>query len=139
MGRESCLPSLLLANGYDRINPYWKLALVFKCLTDNIMLDDFKSVLQRLSALKVDGSIAMLPNTMNMLPTEKSGAGDRRLLENVNTSAQLRTERTASLSGRMLDDEEVLDDSGFTRRKQSMVAQAVGSFRKKIGKLPKLP
>ncbi|KAF1810756.1 hypothetical protein P152DRAFT_400269, partial [Eremomyces bilateralis CBS 781.70] len=32
----------------DGINPYWKLSLVFKCLTDNIMLDDFKSVLQRL-------------------------------------------------------------------------------------------
>lgn len=30
------------------INPYWKLALIFKCLTDNIMLDDFKTELQRL-------------------------------------------------------------------------------------------
>ncbi|PVH67944.1 hypothetical protein DL98DRAFT_387996, partial [Cadophora sp. DSE1049] len=34
--------------GTDGINPYWKLALVFKCLTDNILLDDFKNVLQRL-------------------------------------------------------------------------------------------
>lgn len=32
----------------DRINPYWKLTLVFKCLTDNIMLDDFKTELQKL-------------------------------------------------------------------------------------------
>lgn len=32
----------------DRINPYWKLTLVFKCLSDNIMLDDFKTELRRL-------------------------------------------------------------------------------------------
>jgi hypothetical protein len=32
----------------DRINVYWKLALVFKCLTDNIMLDDFKTELKKL-------------------------------------------------------------------------------------------
>ncbi|PNP41512.1 hypothetical protein TGAMA5MH_06613 [Trichoderma gamsii] len=31
------------------INPYWKLALVFKCLTDTIILDDFKSSLDKLS------------------------------------------------------------------------------------------
>lgn len=39
----------------DGINPYWKLALVFKCLTDNIMLDDFKSVLTRLGGVRLDG------------------------------------------------------------------------------------
>ena len=40
-----------------RINPYWKLALIFKCLTDNIMLDDFKTELNRIggrSALEFD-------------------------------------------------------------------------------------
>ena len=31
-----------------RINPWWKLSLVFKCLTDTIMLDDFKTELKRL-------------------------------------------------------------------------------------------
>ena len=34
--------------GVDGINPFWKLALVFKCLTDTIMLDDFKTELKRL-------------------------------------------------------------------------------------------
>ncbi|KAJ9635546.1 hypothetical protein H2204_005720 [Knufia peltigerae] len=32
----------------DGINPFWKLSLVFKCLTDTIMLDDFKTELKRL-------------------------------------------------------------------------------------------
>lgn len=34
--------------GTDGINPWWKLSLVFKCLTDTIMLDDFKTELKRL-------------------------------------------------------------------------------------------
>lgn len=33
----------------DGINPFWKLAFVFKCLTDTIVLDDFKTALDRLS------------------------------------------------------------------------------------------
>lgn len=102
------------------------------------MLDDFKSVLQRLGAMKVDGSTAMLPNTMNLLANEKLSPGDNSEVEDTNSSARLRTERTPSLSGRMLDDEEVLDSFGHGRRKQSMAAHAVGNFRKKIDKLPKL-
>lgn len=30
------------------VNPFWKLALVFKCLTDTVILDDFKTALDRL-------------------------------------------------------------------------------------------
>jgi len=30
------------------INPFWKFAFVFKCLTDTIFLDDFKTVLDKL-------------------------------------------------------------------------------------------
>lgn len=31
------------------INPYWKFASVFKCFTDTVILDDFKSALDKLS------------------------------------------------------------------------------------------
>lgn len=39
-----------------RVNPYWKLALVFKCLTDMIILDDFKTCLDKLRGKLVQGS-----------------------------------------------------------------------------------
>lgn len=31
------------------LNPFWKIAFVFKCLTDTIILDDFKTALDKLS------------------------------------------------------------------------------------------
>jgi len=37
----------------DGINPFWKLALVFKCLTDAILLDDFKTELKRLGLVRM--------------------------------------------------------------------------------------
>lgn len=35
------------------IEPYWKLSLVCKCLTDAIMLDDFRTELRRIGANKM--------------------------------------------------------------------------------------
>lgn len=35
------------------INPFWKLSFVFKCLTDMVVLDDFKTALDRLRAFKI--------------------------------------------------------------------------------------
>jgi hypothetical protein len=35
------------------INPFWKLSMVFKCLTDTVILDDFKTALDRLRAFKI--------------------------------------------------------------------------------------
>ena len=37
----------------DGLNPFWKLAFVFKCLTDTIILDDFKTALDRLKRYKM--------------------------------------------------------------------------------------
>lgn len=34
------------------VNPFWRLALVFKCLTDTVILDDFKTALDRLWAFR---------------------------------------------------------------------------------------
>jgi hypothetical protein len=36
------------------INPFWKLAFIFKCFTDTIILDDFKTVLDRLKQYKLE-------------------------------------------------------------------------------------
>lgn len=40
----------------DGINPFWKLSLVFKCLTDAIMLDDFATELRRIGGANVFNS-----------------------------------------------------------------------------------
>lgn len=37
----------------DGINPFWKLAFVFKCFTDTIILDDFKTALDKLKQYKL--------------------------------------------------------------------------------------
>lgn len=39
--------------GDTGINPFWKIAFVFKCLTDSVILDDFKMALDRLRAFKI--------------------------------------------------------------------------------------
>jgi hypothetical protein len=41
------------AKGTIGINPFWKFAFVFKCLTDAVVLDDFKVALDRLRAFKI--------------------------------------------------------------------------------------
>jgi len=44
----------------DGLNPFWKFAFIFKCLTDTIVLDDFKTALDRLKRYKMEqlGSVA---------------------------------------------------------------------------------
>ena len=37
----------------DGLNPFWKLAFIFKCFTDTIILDDFKTALDRLKQYKL--------------------------------------------------------------------------------------
>nr|POE56527.1 dna damage tolerance protein rhc31 [Quercus suber] len=37
----------------DGVNPFWKLAFIFKCLTDTIVLDDFKTALDRLKTYRL--------------------------------------------------------------------------------------
>jgi hypothetical protein len=37
----------------DGINPFWKFAFIFKCFTDTIILDDFKTALDRLKQYKL--------------------------------------------------------------------------------------
>ncbi len=38
---------------FPLLDPFWKLAFVFKCLTDSVVLDDFKMALDRLRAFKM--------------------------------------------------------------------------------------
>lgn len=69
------------------INPYWKLALIFKCLTDNIMLDDFKTELEKLRVLNLDRVTDQIPNTIPPIDADKS-KDDQVEVENAFTVPQ---------------------------------------------------
>lgn len=58
------------------INPFWKFAFVFKCFTDSIILDDFKSALDKLSRHRMS---QILP--FNLLEDEASERGGTPLKE----------------------------------------------------------
>jgi hypothetical protein len=137
---SSIVPGLSVTDG---INPYWKLALVFKCLTDNIMLDDFKSVLQRLGAVKLDGTNAMQSNSLNLSANEKLNIGGdedetRHSEHGVYHKGATPRHMRMSLSGRILDDGETLDGDGRSRRRQSLARSGIGRFGVKMSKLPSL-
>lgn len=51
---------------FSSVNPFWKLATIFKCLTDVVVLDDFKTALDRLRAFQ-----------MSRITTFSSSTGDR--------------------------------------------------------------
>jgi hypothetical protein len=139
MGRSALLASHCLANCCDRINPYWKLALVFKCLTDNILLDDFKSVLQRLGNPKEDGTTAMLPDSMNVNSTQKTGTADHHEEAFGQLSSRAGRDQPRDYSTAMPDYNQLPEESGNEYKTQGTAANAIGKLGIKIHKLPKLP
>ncbi|KAF2688591.1 hypothetical protein K458DRAFT_440182 [Lentithecium fluviatile CBS 122367] len=70
--------------GDTGINPFWKLSFVFKCLTDSVILDDFKMALDRLRAFKIsrlgsfsgDFSDRRTRNDGNLIETWEQAARD---------------------------------------------------------------
>jgi len=139
--KPALLISLHLANCCYRINPYWKLALVFKCLTDNILLDDFKSVLQRLGDAKEDGTTAMLPDSMNALPTQKTNSADHHedILGGGSSSRGERRHQSLDNLPPMAEYNQPPEESGDEYNPQGMAVNSIGKLGVKIRKLPKLP
>ncbi|KAL1859503.1 hypothetical protein Daus18300_009648 [Diaporthe australafricana] len=56
------------------VNPFWKLALVFKCLTDTLILDDFKTALDKLWTLRRES----LGSSAPLVPRRNSSSAKRR-------------------------------------------------------------
>lgn len=54
----------------NSINPYWKIALVFKALTDVIVLDDFKTCLEKLSSKLVENQVVIVPKAPPVPPKD---------------------------------------------------------------------
>ncbi|OAL53936.1 hypothetical protein IQ07DRAFT_463769, partial [Pyrenochaeta sp. DS3sAY3a] len=57
------------------INPYWRFALVFKCASDTIFLDDFKSILDGIVARKMSSGPRTAQHGSN---TGSGGSGHKR-------------------------------------------------------------
>ncbi len=110
---------------------------MFKCLTDNILLDDFKSVLQRLGAMKLGETTATLTNSMNMMPNEKKGSVDHVEDERAESSPRMRRDRIAGPSGGMIDHDSLLD-SGYGYGEHRQAANGVGKLGIKIHRLPSI-
>jgi hypothetical protein len=66
------------------INPYWRFALVFKCASDTIFLDDFKSVLDDIVARRfssADGTVhrgSVAPSGHGRIGRKRSRSHDHR-------------------------------------------------------------
>jgi hypothetical protein len=77
--------------GPTGINPFWKLAFVFKCLTDSVVLDDFKVALDRLRAFRIsrlgsfsgDPSDSRSRNDNNLVATWEEMEREANALQNV--------------------------------------------------------
>lgn len=139
MGTFNFLLCDCLADCPGRINPYWKLALVFKCLTDNILLDDFKSVLQRLGDPKEDGTTAMLPESTNGNTAEKAVSAGHYEETCGEPSSR-------GVLGQSFDDfitapdlDQTLEDSGNGYTRRCIESNSIGRVGVKIHKLPELP
>jgi hypothetical protein len=60
------------------INPYWRFALVFKCASDTIFLDDFKSVLDDIVARKFSSASGGVHRGSVVPPPDGCSSGQKR-------------------------------------------------------------
>jgi hypothetical protein len=69
------------------INPFWKFAFIFKCLTDTIILDDFKTALDKLrrrtmaGVLPLNGISGQPHWTFSNLETERQATSSKKRKE----------------------------------------------------------
>jgi hypothetical protein len=128
----SILPGLSTVDG---INPYWKLSLVFKCLTDTIMLDDFKTELKRLGFARMEREEARRKSTT--IATKESFVGRRDEIENVGPRDSPMDDDPYNVSlGEMLTSDDQLPPDQDRRR--SSKKQVFGKVGTKISRLPSL-
>lgn len=129
-----------------RINPYWKLALVFKCLTDNILLDDFKSVLQRLGAMKLDGTNITAPypdaedsqfNDKHAITEHHEGGLNFITGPSITSNEGANPDKIEFVD--MLNDSPGLRAENSKRNSASASTNGIGKFGVKIQDLPGLP
>jgi len=119
----------------DGINPYWKLSLVFKCLTDTIMLDDFKTELKKLGFARMEREEAKRNSVP--LATKDSFAGRHDEIENAGPMDSAMDDGPYSVSlGEMLTSDGQIPDN--QERRKSATRQVLGKAGTKLSRLPSL-
>jgi hypothetical protein len=119
----------------DGINPYWKLSLVFKCLTDTIMLDDFKTELKRLGFARMEREEAKRKSVP--LATKDSFAGRHDEIENAGPMDSAMDDGPYSVSlGEMLTSDGQIPANQDCRK--SATRQVLGKAGTKLSRLPSL-
>jgi hypothetical protein len=128
----SILPGLSTVDG---INPYWKVSLVFKCLTDTIMLDDFKTELKRLGFARMEREEARRKSTA--VATKDSFVARRDEIENIGPTNGSMDDDPYNVSlGEMLTSDDQLAANQDHRKPSTR--QVFGRVGTKISKLPSL-
>lgn len=61
------------------VNPFWKLALVFKCLTDTVILEDFKTALDRMWTYRRESLGIASPLVNSSSSSSRRGRRRRRM------------------------------------------------------------
>lgn len=123
----------------DGINPWWKLSLVFKCLTDTIMLDDFKTELKRLGIKRVQKdelrrqSFALVVEPHDSKEEEDDDHIEFRDVLNTNPA---RFQTTQNLSPSSSPMGRLRQDSVSNAQTESK--ETIGKAGKKISRLPGL-
>lgn len=77
------------------INPFWKFAFIFKCFTDTIVLDDFKTALDKLSRYKMEQNYPLpfsRPGSQTNIEPQRSSIADFAVICPVESSALVTVE-----------------------------------------------
>ena len=132
----------------DGINPWWKLSLVFKCLTDTIMLDDFKTELKRLGIKRIKKE-EMRRNSMALViedkDTDENGQLEFADALNVSPERLAAERRNGAARGRMRNTSfangatESSETSPSDRDHQKYGREQTGRGGRKLSHLPSLP
>ncbi|KAL9624580.1 MAG: hypothetical protein Q9160_001244 [Pyrenula sp. 1 TL-2023] len=124
------------------INPFWKLCLVFKCFSDTVILDDFKTALERLRKYVFNDSITVESGTTvanaNAFGEDSSGTTGGDL--------QARKSRVKRRGGSIFDRSDNRTGSDDSRtgpnyainRHTTTARDAIGKVGLKISRLPGL-
>jgi len=115
----------------DGINPFWKLSFIFKCLTDTVILDDFKTALDRLKRYKMQqiGTAWSMSIGAQNDPSHPSGRSKR----SKQMMASPRPDSQAKMTGNWETDIERLDfctvpESAYLGKTRSSESRSSGPY-----------